>query len=120
MNSNDSVKAQRIAQFWAAYRSCVEANHVQPQRSGFYVRWIQEFVDFQQDKKSRDRSATEGHRREQVQILCGQLGGVPCRGIRVGPHGVPHNPGRGAAHHALAFTRPRSSTPARPRRTWPF
>ncbi len=59
MNSNDSVKAQRIAQFWAAYKSCVEANKVQPQRSVFYVRWVQEFVYFQQDKKLRGRSAAD-------------------------------------------------------------
>jgi hypothetical protein len=37
----------------------VEAHHIPPQRSGFYVRWVQEFVDFQPEIKLRDRSAAD-------------------------------------------------------------
>ena len=32
--------------FGAAYQSCVEANKVQPQRSGFYVRWCRNSLIF--------------------------------------------------------------------------
>ena len=59
MISADLVKAERVKQFWDAYRACVEANHIPPQRSGYYVRWVGEFVDFQPETKLRDRSATD-------------------------------------------------------------
>lgn len=47
MDSTDPVKTEQIEKFWNAYRACVEAHHIPPQRSGYYVRWVQEFVDFQ-------------------------------------------------------------------------
>ena len=59
MNSADVVKAEKVKKFWDAYRSCVEAHHIPPQRSGYYVRWVQEFVDFQPEIRLRERSAAD-------------------------------------------------------------
>jgi len=59
MISADLVKAERVKQFWDAYRACVEEHHIPPQRSGYYVRWVREFIDFQPETKLRDRSATD-------------------------------------------------------------
>jgi len=59
MNSADLVKGEKVKKFWDAYRACVEAHHIPPQRSGYYVRWVQEFVDFQPETKLRDRSAAD-------------------------------------------------------------
>jgi len=59
MNSADLVKAEKVKKFWDAYRACVEARPIPPQRSGYYVRWVQEFVDFQPETKLRDRSAAD-------------------------------------------------------------
>ena len=59
MQLADTVKAEKIKKFWEAYRACVEGHHIPPQRSGYYVRWAQEFVAFQPEKKLRERSATD-------------------------------------------------------------
>jgi len=59
MDSTDPVKLEPVQRFWNAYRACVEAHHIPPQRSGYYVRWVQEFVEFQPETKLRDRSAAD-------------------------------------------------------------
>ena len=53
--TGEQVKAERIQQFWGAYRSCVERQHVSHERSGFYVRWAHEFVGFLPEKKLQKR-----------------------------------------------------------------
>ena len=57
MASTDPVKPEPIEQFWNAYRAYIEAHHNPPQWSGYYVRWVQEFVEFQQETNLQDRSA---------------------------------------------------------------
>lgn len=52
----NQVNSGKARKFWAAYQACVELYHIPPQRSGYYVRWVQEFVDFQPETKLRDRS----------------------------------------------------------------
>ncbi len=42
--------------FWDAFNACVEDNRVRPDRSGFYVKWVQAFVNSQPGKRLRDRS----------------------------------------------------------------
>ncbi|MCX7010593.1 MAG: integron integrase [Kiritimatiellaeota bacterium] len=53
------VNGEKAQKFWAAYQACVEAHHVPPERSGHYVRWVQEFVGFLPAKKLRVRSASD-------------------------------------------------------------
>ena len=55
----DTPSKLAVHPFWNAYRACVEAHHIPPQRSGYYVRWVQEFVEFQPETKLRDRSAAD-------------------------------------------------------------
>ena len=57
MEYPEGVKAAKIRQFWDSYRACVEAFNVPPERSGYYVHWVQEFVGFQPGSKLKDRSA---------------------------------------------------------------
>ena len=52
-HENQVMAAQR---FWDAFQACVEENRVRPDRSTFYVKWAQSFVDFVPGKKLRDRS----------------------------------------------------------------
>jgi len=59
MDAADFVNAEKVKRFWDAYRACVEAHHVAPQRSSFYVHWVKEFVAFQPDQNLRDRSAAD-------------------------------------------------------------
>jgi hypothetical protein len=47
------------ATFWKAYRACVEANGVRPDRSPFYVKRAQTFARFLPQKRLRDRSGTD-------------------------------------------------------------
>jgi len=56
MAERDQKQVSRIQKFWDAFQSCVEENRVGPDRSVHYVRWAQEFVRFQPDKRLRDRS----------------------------------------------------------------
>lgn len=41
--------------FWDAYKACVEENRVRPDRSIYYVRWAQSFLNFLPEKPLRDR-----------------------------------------------------------------
>lgn len=50
---NQSAASQR---FWDAFKACVEENRVRPERSSFYVKWVQAFVNFLPEKRLRDRS----------------------------------------------------------------
>jgi integron integrase len=54
--TNQAVAVQR---FWDAFKACLEENRVRPDRSNFYVKWAQAFVDFRPGKKLRDRSADD-------------------------------------------------------------
>jgi len=54
--TNQAVAVQR---FWDAFKACLEENRVRPDRSNFYVKWAQAFVDFRPGKKLRDRSAED-------------------------------------------------------------
>ena len=47
------MAAQR---FWDVFKACLEENRIRPDRSSFYVKWAQIFVDFLPGKKLRDRS----------------------------------------------------------------
>ena len=42
--------------FWDAFKACLEENRIRPDRSSFYVKWAQAFVDVLPGKKLRDRS----------------------------------------------------------------
>ena len=50
---NQAMAAQR---FWDAFKACLEENRIRPDRSSFYVKWAQAFVDFIPGKRLRDRS----------------------------------------------------------------
>ena len=50
---NQATAAQR---FWDAFKACLEENRIRPDRSSFYVKWAQAFVDVLPGKKLRDRS----------------------------------------------------------------
>ncbi len=53
----ESQKRSTASQkFWDAFQACVENNRVRPDRSLFYVKWGQTFVNFQPGKRLRDRS----------------------------------------------------------------
>ncbi|MBI4595954.1 MAG: phage integrase N-terminal SAM-like domain-containing protein [Candidatus Tectomicrobia bacterium] len=53
----ESQKPTEAAQkFWDAFKACVEENRVRPDRSPFYVKWAQAYVDFLPGKRLRDRS----------------------------------------------------------------
>ena len=45
--------------FWKGYRACVEENRVRPDRSLFYVKWVQSFADFLPGKRLQDRSGKD-------------------------------------------------------------
>jgi integron integrase len=45
--------------FWNAFEACLEENRVRPDRSKFYVKWAQAFVDFMPGRRLRDRSAED-------------------------------------------------------------
>lgn len=40
---NQATAAQR---FWDAFKACLEENRIWPDRSHFYVKWAQAFVDY--------------------------------------------------------------------------
>ena len=59
--------------FWDAFKACVEDNRVRPDRSLFYVKWGQAFVNFLPGKRLRDRSRQdiEAFLAHTVQVLPG-------------------------------------------------
>ncbi len=52
-------KQAAVERFWAAYRSCVEQNRVNPKHAGFYVGWAQRFVEYQPDKRLTQRTGQD-------------------------------------------------------------
>ena len=63
-----STAAER---FWGAFKACAEENRVRSDRSAFYVKWVQAFVDFLPEKRLRERS------REDVESFLAQLAKQP-------------------------------------------
>jgi len=59
MTKKDTNQAVAVQRFWDAFKACLEENRVRPDRSNFYVKWVQAFVDFRPEKKLRDRSAED-------------------------------------------------------------
>jgi hypothetical protein len=59
MTKKDTNQAVAVKRFWDAFKGCLEENRVRPERSDFYVKWAQTFVDFRPGKKLRDRSADD-------------------------------------------------------------
>ena len=57
--------------FWNAFNACVEENRVRPDRSLFYVKWGQAFVNFLPGKRLRDRS------RQDIEDFLADLGKHP-------------------------------------------
>lgn len=57
--SQDQVKAEQVRRFWAAYRACVESLHVPPARAGYYAAWARQFVEYQPEKKLKERSGRD-------------------------------------------------------------
>jgi len=55
----DTNQAVAVQRFWDSFKACLEENRVRPDRSNFYVKWAQTFVDFRPGKKLRDRSAED-------------------------------------------------------------
>jgi hypothetical protein len=66
--SNQHHAAQK---FWGAFKSCVEENRVRPERSSFYVKWAQAFVDFLPEKRLRNRS------RKDIEAFLVEMGKKP-------------------------------------------
>jgi hypothetical protein len=56
MNKETPKQSVAAQKFWDAFQACVEDNRVRPDRSPFYVKWAQTFVDFQPGKRLRQRS----------------------------------------------------------------
>jgi len=56
MNKKSQKRSTASQKFWAAFKAFVEDNRVQPDRSPFYVKWAQAFVNFLPGKRLRDRS----------------------------------------------------------------
>jgi hypothetical protein len=50
-SQQQSIAAQR---FWDVFKACAEENRVRPDHSVFYVKWVQQFVDFQPEKRLRE------------------------------------------------------------------
>ena len=63
-----STAAER---FWDAFKACAEENRVRSDRSVFYVKWVQAFVDFLPEKRLRERS------RENIESFLAQLAKRP-------------------------------------------
>ncbi len=57
--NRESRKREEEFRFWEAFRACAEENRVTPDRSGFYVRWAKEFVNFLPEKRLKDRSGKD-------------------------------------------------------------
>lgn len=45
-----------VQRFWKAFQACVEENRVGPDRSPYYVKWAQDFVQFLPQKRLRERT----------------------------------------------------------------
>src|SRR3989304_3135734 len=45
--------------FWEAFRACAEEHGISPDRSSFYVRWVQAFARFLPEKQLQNRSGKD-------------------------------------------------------------
>lgn len=51
-----SETSTAVQKFWKAFQACVEENRIGPDRSPYYVKWAQDFVEFLPEKRLRDRT----------------------------------------------------------------
>jgi integron integrase len=56
MKKESPDKSTAVQKFWDAFKACAEDNRVRPNLSRFYVKWVQDFVNFQPGKRLRNRS----------------------------------------------------------------
>jgi len=56
MNKESPKQSTAAQKFWDAFQACVEENRVRPDRSLFYVKWAQAYINFLPGKRLRDRS----------------------------------------------------------------
>jgi hypothetical protein len=56
MDEKDPNQAMAAQRFRDAFKACLEENRTRPDRSSFYVKWAQVFVDFIPEKRLQDRS----------------------------------------------------------------
>jgi len=56
MNEEGPKPSTAAQKFWDAFKACVEDNRVPPDRSIFYVKWAQAFVNFLPGTPLRNRS----------------------------------------------------------------
>ncbi|MFA4917179.1 MAG: hypothetical protein WC560_11000 [Syntrophales bacterium] len=68
MNEESHKQAKASQKFWDAFKASVEENRVTPDRSLFYVKWGQAFVNFLPGKRLRDRS------RQDIEAFLADLG----------------------------------------------
>lgn len=71
MGENSPKQSAATQKFWNAFKACVEENRVRPDRSPFYVKWAQTFVDFLPGKRLRDRS------RQDIEAFIADMGKQP-------------------------------------------
>jgi len=46
MKKESPEQSTAAQKFWDAFKACAEDNRVRPNRSPFYVKWVQAFVNF--------------------------------------------------------------------------
>ena len=68
MEKESQKQSAAARRFWDAFKACAEENRVRPERSSYYVRWVQTFVDFLPGKRLRERS------RQDIEAFLSQLG----------------------------------------------
>jgi len=71
MNKESPKQSVAAQKFWDAFTACAEENRVRPDRSLFYVKWAQAYVDFLPGKRLRDRS------RQDIEAFLAGLGKRP-------------------------------------------
>jgi hypothetical protein len=59
MSEKSPNQATATQRFWDAFKASLEDNRIRPDRSPFYVKWAQAFVDFLPGKKLRNRSVKD-------------------------------------------------------------
>lgn len=56
MKKESPDNSTAVQKFWDAFKACAEDNRVRPNLSRFYVKWVQDFVNFQPGKRLGNRS----------------------------------------------------------------
>ena len=85
MGKESQNKSARTQRFWDAFKACAEDNRVRPDSSPFYIKWVRAFVDFQPEKRLRERS------RQDIEAFLAQLGkrpGIKDRQVRQAEHAL--------------------------------